>query len=105
MDRDEILKRSWEAREDEGAAYAVDRGRRAGIVGFCGVYIALKLFNLWMGQRSLAPDAMFWAYVAAEAWGRYRITQAKGLLATVCAAALLSLGSLGCYAAVNLWKL
>ena len=97
MDREEILKRSRASKEDEGVAYTENKGRRAGIVGFCGVYIAIKLFGLWAGQRSFAPDAMFWAYAAAEAWGRYRVSRRRGLLATVWLAAFISLAALACH--------
>lgn len=82
------------------------RTRAAGRVSldFAGLYIVLKIFNLCAGQGSLAPDAMFWAYVAAEAWGRYRAGRGRGLLTAAVLSAAVSALSLACYVMTVLWR-
>lgn len=39
MDKEEILKRSREQKEDEGTVYADNNGRRYGVMGFCSVFM------------------------------------------------------------------
>lgn len=72
MDREEILKRSRAEKEDEGETYAANKGRRTGVAAFCMVFIIIIVFNIITGQSNYMPFAMFWAYIAAEGWGKYR---------------------------------
>jgi hypothetical protein len=82
MDKDEILKRSRDLKEDEGDLYAENRGRRYGVMGFCAVFIAILFFNLFTGQSNFVPYSMFFAYLAAESYGKYRIVRKKAFLAS-----------------------
>lgn len=77
MDKNEILARSRAEKRDEGEAYVKDRGRRAGVVGFCAITVVILVFNFIMGQNNYVPLAMFWAYMAAEGWGKYRVSRVK----------------------------
>jgi len=97
MGKEEILKRSRAEKEDEGETYAADRGRRAGVMAFCLVFIAIVAFNLITGQNSYAPFAMFWAYIAAEGWGKYRVSGAKVHLWTVIFGGVGAVCWLGCH--------
>ena len=48
-------------------------------------------------QPNDAPIAVFWAYVAAEAYPRYRFSKDKSLLVTTIAGGLLSIANLITY--------
>ena len=57
---------------------------------------------IWAGERlkkirGLQEDAMFWAFVAAEAYPKYRFTGNKGFLASTVAGTLASAASLGSF--------
>ena len=71
MDREEILKRSRAEKEDEGSTFLENRGRRAGVAGFCSMFTALLIFNFLTGQPSYSIHALFWCYIslAALPWG------------------------------------
>ena len=75
MDRDEILRRSRAEKEDEGNTFLENKGRRWGMVGFCAMTIVLLVFNLATGQNSYSVLAMFWSYIALEAWAKYRVSR------------------------------
>ena len=47
MDREEILKKSRESKEDEGATYAENKGRRYGVAAFCSLFAVIIFFNLF----------------------------------------------------------
>ena len=97
MDPEEILRRSRAEKEDEGETYAADKGRRAGIIAFCAVFIVIVVFNFFTGQNNDAPFAMFWAYIAAEGWGKYRACGGRAHLWAVACGAVCALGGLACH--------
>ena len=97
MDREEILKRSWAEKEDEGSTFLENRGRRAGVAGFCSMFTALLIFNFLTGQPSYSIHALFWCYISLEAWGKYRVCRQRGFLVTGVLAAVSSLCFFGCH--------
>ena len=97
MNKEEILKRSREQKEDEGTVFAENKGRRYGIIMFSAVFIIITLFNLFAGQNNFAPYSMFFAYIAAEAYGRYRVELEKKLLVSAVFGAIASILFLICY--------
>jgi hypothetical protein len=97
MEKDEILRKSRAQKEDEGVVFADNNGRRFGAIGFCSVFCILVLFNFLNGQNNFAPFAMFWAYGAAEAYGKYRVTKKKAYMTTTILAAVASLCFLACH--------
>lgn len=97
MDREEILRRSREAKEDEGNTFLENKGRRFGVAGFCSMFTVLLVFNAVTGQSSSSIHALFWCYISLEAWGKYRLSRQRLFLATGILAALSSLCSLACY--------
>lgn len=97
MNKEEILKMSREQKEDEGKLFAENSGRRFGVVGFSSVFIILLFFNLFTGQNNFVPFSMFWAYGAAEAYGKYCVTKKKVFLVTTIFAAIASLCYLVCH--------
>ena len=97
MDKDEILKKSREQKEDEGVTYAENKGRRYGEFGFAIVFCIIVLFNLFKGQDNFVPFSMFWAYCAAEAFGKFSVTKKKTYMVTTIFAAIASVCFLAVY--------
>lgn len=97
MNKEQILARSRAEKTDEGMQQAENRGRRIGISTFCIVFIFIVLFNLFNGQHSYAPYAMFWAFVAAEAYPKYRFTKNKAYLISTIAGFIASIASLASF--------
>lgn len=97
MDREEILKRSRAEKEDEGVTYAENKGRRVGVIAFCLVFVIIAVFDFLMEQNSYAPFAMFWAYIAAEGWGKYRASGSRTHLWVVVCGGVSAVGWLACY--------
>lgn len=97
MDKEEILKKSREQKEDEGIIFAENKGRRFGIVGFVSVFVIIVLFNLFTGQNNFAPFTMFWAYAAAEAYGKYSVTKKKAYFVTTIFAGIAAVCFLASY--------
>lgn len=104
MDREEILKRSRAEKQDEGVAYAEDRGRRAAVIGFCAVCAVILLFNAVTGQDSYVPLALFWAYISAESWGKYRVTGTRTYLWTMILGAAGAACWLACHILSAVWR-
>lgn len=97
MDKEEILKKSREQKEDEGTVYADNKGRRYGVIGFCSVFIIIMFFNIFTKQNNFIPYSMFFAYTSAEAYGKYRAAKATALLATTVLASIASIAFLACH--------
>ncbi|WP_324825364.1 DUF6442 family protein [Sinanaerobacter sp. ZZT-01] len=97
MDKNEILKKSREQKEDEGTIFVQNNGRRFGVIGFCSIFVIIMVFNLFTGVENFVPFTMFWAYAAAESYGKYRTTKrgVEGITAVL--ASLASLGFLICH--------
>ena len=97
MNREEILARSRKENIDEGFQDAANKGRRIGLSAFCCVFIVIVVFNLFTGQDSHAPEAMFWAFLSAEAYYKYRFAKNKIYLTTTIAGAIASIAFLANY--------
>ena len=94
MNKEQILARIRAANEDEGMQQAENNGRKIGFIAFCFVFIFIILFSVFNGQHSYAPYAMFWAFMAAEAYPKYRFTKKKVYLLLTIAGSLASIASL-----------
>ncbi len=97
MDKEEILKKSREQKEDEGTVYADNKGRRYGVIGFCSVFIIIMFFNIFTKQNNFVPYSMFFAYMSAEAYGKYRAVKTKALMVTIILASIASVAFLTCH--------
>lgn len=97
MDKEEILAKSRQEKKDEGMTEAENRGHRIGVMAFSAVFIFIVLFNLFNGQSNYAPMAMFWAFLSAEAYPKYRFTKQKAYLVTTIAGGVASLASLASF--------
>lgn len=99
MDREEILAKSRKENRDEGLKNAENRGRKIGFTAFSCVFFFIVFFNLFCGKDNYVPIAMFWAFVSAEAYPKYKFTKDKSFLITTICGAMASFGALLCYVA------
>ena len=95
MDKEEILQKSRQERNDEGLVAARGQGQKVGVGAFCVVFAVIVAFNFANGLSSYAPMAMFWAFLAAEAYPQYRFTKNKGYLVATVAGAIACVAFLG----------
>jgi hypothetical protein len=104
MNKEDILAKSRNEKSDEGMQQAENKGRRIGVSAFCGIFIFIVIFNLFNGQQSFAPQAMFWAFVAAEAYPKYRFTKQKSYLVSTIAGSIASVAFLANFIVATLWR-
>ena len=101
MDKDEILKKSRQQKNDEGMEYTENSGRKLGFTAFCFVSIFLVIFNSFIGEQSYAIFALFWTFIAAESIPKYRFTHKKVYLITIIAGFVAAAGSLANFVLVS----
>lgn len=97
MEKNEILEKSRAEGVDEGMSRAVEQGRRFGEAAFLCMTIVLILLKVFFGERGSDVQALFWAFVAAESWPKYRFTGQKSLLFTTILGGFCSLANLATY--------
>lgn len=97
MDKNEILKKSRELKQDEGAAYIESKGRSFGAIGFCSMFIVIVFVNMFNGKDNFVPFTMFWAYSAAEAYGKYCASKSKKYIISTILSAIASICFFVCY--------
>ena len=64
MDKNEILEKSRQEKEDEGVTYAENEGRRYGEISFCLLIIAVLVYDFAKGLDNYLPMSLLWAYLA-----------------------------------------
>ena len=94
MEKEEVLAMSRREKTDEGFTVAEHQGRKLGIAAFSAVLVFIVLFNLFTGQPNNIPFSLCWAFVAAEAYPKYKFTQKSGYLVVVIAGSLASVAFL-----------
>ena len=82
MNRDEILAKSRAEGIDEGAREAENRGLKMGVTAFCLMEVAVAAFNALTEQPNYVPLALFWTFLAAESYPKYRFTGKRSALFT-----------------------
>lgn len=97
MEKEEVLAMSRKEKKDEGFTDAENQGRKVGFLAFCALFIVIVFFNLFTAQINYAPMALFWGFVAAEAYPKYAFTKKSGYLVTVILGTLASLSCLSAY--------
>lgn len=97
MNREEILQKSRDAKQDEGFVQAENQGRRMGITALSVVFLFIILFNFFNDQDTYAPFSMLWAFIAAEAYPKFRFTRNRAYLVTTICASIATLCYLSCY--------
>jgi len=100
MNRDEVLEKSREQGEDEGVTFAENKGRRYGQIGFGSILVIILFYNLFKALPNDIPCTILWAYVAAEAFGRYSVTKKKSALISTLSAAIAAL----CFLAIHILR-
>lgn len=97
MDKNEILEMSRKSKNDEGMEHAENQGRKIGLAVFGVLFAFMAVFSLffWQVGTLYAVSSLFWAFLAAEAYAKYRFTKKKVYLASTIAAGIASL----CFAA------
>lgn len=82
MNKDEILEKSREEKNDEGLIAAENKGRKIGMIAFTIVFAFTLVFNFFNGNDIYACIAMFWAFFATETYPKYKFTKNKVYLFT-----------------------
>jgi len=100
MNKEEILEKSRKDYNDEGMIQAENKGREIGFIVFVIVFLIVALMNLFYGDNNdnYGPFAMFWAFLAAESYPKYKFTKRKSDLFTII---LSSIGAI--LWLINLW--
>lgn len=104
MNKDEILKRSREQKEDEGVIYSDNTGRRYGFIGLNIMLSAYMILVVFFGGNFAIPMSFWCAFTGAECLGKHKATGSKGELLggiVLCVAAILFLLS---YVLIDLAK-
>ena len=96
MNKEEILAKSRQEKEDEGVVYAFNKGHRYGVAGMNLMMCVLLLFNLWQAQDNSANLALLCAYNGFNLLGNYRVLKKRSQL--VIALLCLLAGALACAA-------
>ena len=93
MKKEELLEMSRKLNSDEGMEHAENQGRKIGFFVFSFLFIVLAVFSLFIWQLSTlyAVSSLFWAYLAAEAYAKYRFTRKKVFLASTLASGIASI--------------
>lgn len=94
MNKEEILQKSRQEKYDEGLIQAENKGRKIGVFAFAGVLIFITLFNFFTGEPYYEALAMSWAFIAAQAYPKYKFTSNKSYLVTVIAGTIASISYL-----------
>lgn len=97
MNKEEVLEKSRAAKEDEGIDFVENKGRKYGELGFSTVFIMIMLFNLFTNQKNFVPFSMFFAYMAAQAYGKYKINKGTSYMITIISAAIASICFFACH--------
>lgn len=77
MNKDEILRRSREQKEDEGAVYEKNIGRYYGFIGCSAVFAIIVLVTFFTNQSINAPMSLYCAFIGAESYGKYHSNKKK----------------------------
>jgi hypothetical protein len=93
MKKEEILEMSRKSNSDEGMEYAENQGRKIGFFVFAILFVIIALFSLFTQQTGTlnAASSLFWAFMAAESYPKYRFTRKKAYLVSTIAGCVASL--------------
>jgi hypothetical protein len=97
MDKKEVLDRARAEGSDEGEKWVEGKGYEYGAIGFGAMYIIVMIFNWVTGQDNYLPMALFFAFLGAQEYGKYRASGDKGHRANTILTLIASVGFLACY--------
>lgn len=87
MDKEKILEKARQE-QDEGVENVKRQGLNLGYKIFIGLSILLMTFNLIQGRESSAVMALFFGFMAADAYSRYQFLKGKSDLLIIIGASL-----------------
>lgn len=82
MNKEDILAMSRQKHADEGIREAENCGQKIGITACCLMTILIVLFNLFHGPSNNIPFVLFWTFITAEAYPKYKFTGNRTFLIT-----------------------
>ncbi len=97
MNKDEILAKSRQEKNDEGMKNLENKGRKVGVIGFSAIIIFVIIYNFVKGLNSYSVFSIFWSYTALEGYGKYKILKERKYLTATIAGTIASLGFLISY--------
>lgn len=77
MNKDEILRKSREQKEDEGMIHADNSGRRYGFIGLTIMFAAHVILVLFFGGNFAVPMSLWCAFTGVECFGKYKANSRK----------------------------
>lgn len=80
MNKEEILRKSREQKEDEGIIHADNSGRRYGFIGLSIMLAAYMVLVAFFGGTFTVPMSFWCAFTGAECFGRYKANSKKSEL-------------------------
>ena len=81
MNKDEILKKSREQKEDEGVIHTENKCRVFGFMGLSIMMAILAIIFVFIGGANMnVPFSMWCAYLGAEGFGKYSTSKNKSQL-------------------------
>lgn len=106
MDKNEILQKSRHSKQDEGMEFVENKGRKVGFTIFCCIFVGIVLFNAFLGNQDqavfYAVASLFWAFLAGEAYPKFKFTGNKSSLITVIASGIATIASLANFILISL---
>lgn len=80
MNKDEILRKSREQKEDEGVMYVDNSGRIYGFIGLTIMFAAHVILVLFFDGNFAIPMSLWCAFTGAECLGKYKANSRKSEL-------------------------
>lgn len=104
MKREDILDMSRKSNKDEGIEYTENQGRRVGFLVFISIFAVLVIFNFIWGEKDTfyAMNALLWALLTGEYYGKYLFDKSKWYLFGTFAAGAASILSVIAYIKITL---
>ncbi len=90
MNREEILAKSRRENVDEGLVMVENQGRKIGITVMTSIFSFIALFDFFFaGESNHAAYGLYWAFISAQSYPKYRFTQKIGYLFVTIAGAVI----------------
>ncbi|WP_040211033.1 DUF6442 family protein [Clostridium polynesiense] len=84
MNKESAIEENKREKDDKGMENAEHKGRKYGFAIFTLLSVFIMIFSLFYSERSTiyAVTALFWTFIAAEAYIKYRCSKIKTYLVT-----------------------
>ena len=104
MNKEEILMKCREQKEDEGIIFSDNTGRRYGHIGLSIMFAAYMMLVIFMGGNFVIPMSFWCAFTGAECYGKYKTNCRKSELFGAVALSVSALVFLLSYLLIDLMK-